>query len=199
MARMENSAIISDYFTAVKNIAPNESIIEAIKHSATIYESEWFTSYNLRVQHMKDNLQSQLSEINFDLKHDKLLAKMGALHLSKGFSLWGTYEIGNTFNELASYYGNTALNIIFLSRYFEEDGTVKDLMDSKDKRNIRLNALRQHGKKDEWIVIDLKPMVRKYVSQTADYRFNKYVEEYLKTYDLVIIPKVEIDPTPLSK
>jgi len=199
MSQIKSSPLISKYFSALGTTEVNSNIITSIMETARIYESDWYSSYALRVKHMKSNLKKQLDKNNFDTQKDKLLAKMGAYHLSKGFSLWGTYELGNTLNEMASYHGNSALNIIFLSRYYTEKGQVKDLMDSDDPKNKRYNELRKFGKVDEWVVIDLRSELKKYISSSPKYSFNKYVEEYMKTYDLVVIPKMEIDATPITR
>ncbi len=192
MSKMTSSPLIAKYYAAVSNSDKNKDIIASIKESCKIYQNDWYSNYSSRIQHMKNNLREQLEENNFNTSKDKILAKMGAYHLSKGFSLWGAYEVGNTFNEMANYHGNTALNILFLRRYYiNENQEIKDLLESKDPVTERYHELRKYGKRDEWVVIDLRSELKKYISSSPEYSFNKYVEEYMKTYDLIVIPKLE--------
>ena len=121
---------------------------------------------------------------------------MGGYHLSRGFSPLALYEVGNTLSELAAYHGNESLNIGFSSRFFLSDWTLQDYLQSDRPYHKRYKDLIQMGKKNEWVVIDLRPLIKGHYYHPVKYRFNKYVEDLVKRYDLLIIPKQDRHPTP---
>ena len=195
-----NSAVINKFLFEMSIAPKNQEIIEALKASNHIYrlnaERQWFENNSTRIKYMKHQLRAQLAANNFNLENDKLLIKMGGYHLSKGFSPLGLYEVGNTLNEIAEFNGHSALNITFSNRFYMEDGAMVDILNSKNKYDQRLKDLNRMGKKDEWVVIDLRPMVKGHFYRPVKFKFNENIEGLVKKYDLLIIPKIEMDPTP---
>lgn len=197
---IKNSSILKDFTTTTSTTLQNDEIAEALYASNHIYflysNNQWFENNSTRIKYMKSQLRKQLQRNEFNLNKDKLLIKMGQYHLSKGFSPLGLYEVGNTLNEIAEYHGNTALNIAFSSRFYMEDGEVVDILESDNQYEQRLNDLNQMGEKDEWVVIDLRPMIKGHFYRPVKYKFNEHVEDLVKRYDLLVIPKIETEPTP---
>ncbi|MEM1320743.1 MAG: hypothetical protein AAGG75_10840 [Bacteroidota bacterium] len=181
----------------------NAAIAEAFRASINIYylyaTRQWFENNQTRIKYMKKQLREGLAKKNFNIHEDKLLIKMGGYHLSKGFSPLGLYEVGNTLNELAEFNGHTSLNIAFSNRFYMENDTLVDVLVSGNKYQKRYKDFDQMGKKEEWVVIDLRPMVKGHYYRPVKYKFNKYIESFVKRYDLVVIPKTEMDPTPVYK
>ena len=159
----------------------NIEIIEAMTKSSEIYllnhQKQWFENNATRITYMKSRLNKGLSNLNFNIADDKLLIKMGGYHLSKGFSPLGLYEVGNTLNEIAEYHGNIALNIGFITRFHMEDNVIKDNYESENKYYKNLKDLLQMGKKDEWIVIDLRRLIKGHFYYPKKYNLNKSIED----------------------
>src|SRR3712207_9532180 len=84
---------------------------------------------------MKKNLAEGFAKLKFDLKKDKMLLKMGAVHTGRGFSDLSLFEIGNTLSELAAFHGNRSLHIVFGSRfYFAANGQeIDSLADARSE------------------------------------------------------------------
>lgn len=197
---LSKSKLYKEFISAMASESKNIEIIEALEKSSEIYllneRKQWYENNAIRIKYMKSRLNDGLTKLNFNIAEDKLLIKMGGYHLSKGFSPLGLYEVGNTLNEIAEYHGNTALNIGFMSRFYLEEDIVKDNYKSDNIYYKNFKEIVQMGKKDEWIVIDLRRLIKGYFYYPKKYNLNKYIEDLVKRYDLLIIPKVEIAPTP---
>lgn len=197
---IKSSKVLNEYFTKVSSEPKNIEIIKALKASNEIYwlfkNKQWFENNSTRVNYMKEQLRRQLTSNNFDLSKDKLLIKMGGFHLSKGFSPLRLYEVGNTLNEISEYYGNKSLNITFSSRYYVENNEVFDILNSDNEYFKNFRDLNQMGKENEWVVIDLRPLIKGHFYNPIKYKFNEHIEDLIKRYDLLIIPKTEISPIP---
>lgn len=201
LAESIRKSIAIKSFTDKASMAPsNSGLINALYDSNHIYwlysQGKWFENNSERIRYMKARLREGLEASGFALESDKLLIKMGGYHMSKGFSPLGLYEVGNTLNELAEFYGNKAISIGFSMRFYEEDGEVKDMLQSENAYRQRYRDLNQMGRKDEWAVIDLRPMIKGHFYRPVKYSFNEHIEELIKRFDLLIIPKMEVDPTP---
>lgn len=194
------STTIDEFLTKMSSTASNLPIIDAFKKSLHIYHlyatRQWFENNSTRIKYMKAMLHKGLTDSAFDLQKDKLFIKMGGIHLARGFSNLSLYEVGNTLSELAAYYGNSTLNISFGSRFYMENDTLVDELQSTSRYAKRYKDLNQMGKADEWVVIDLRPLIKGYYYRPRKYLFNKWIAENVQQYDLLIIPKTEMDPTP---
>ncbi len=191
------STILNDFLSEMEIVPENKEIIQAIKKSVEIYETgAWFDKNAARIQYMKKLFKEYATENDFNIYKDKLLAKMGAIHLSKGFSSLGLFEMGNTLTELAEFNGNTVLNIAFSMRYYLDGNELKDICLSENKYHQKLKILNQMGQKDKWTIIDLRPLRKILVHyKTAD-KIKTDVAKMIQRYDLFIIPKTEIEPSP---
>jgi len=196
---IKESEIIRDFINQASINEINRDIADAFYASNHIYwlyaNRQWYENNATRISYMKSQLRKQLEEHNFDIRRDKLLVKMGSYHLSRGFSPLALHEVGNTLSELASYHGNESLNIAFSLRYYNENGIIQDILDSDAEYRLRLKDLLKMGKKDEWVVIDLRPMIKGHFYGPVKFKFNKYVEDLVKRYDLLVIPMTDEDPT----
>jgi hypothetical protein len=200
---MKSSQVVKDFTTKASTSQQNKELAEALYASNHIYwlnsDKQWFENNATRIKYMKSQLRKQLEENKFHVSNDRLLVKMGGYHLSKGFSPLALYEIGNTLHEIAEYYGNKTLNITFSNRFYMEEGKVKDILDSDNTYHNSFKDLNRMGKKDEWVVIDLRPMVKGHFYYPVRYKYNEQIKDLVKRYDLLIIPKLEMDPTPNYK
>jgi len=197
---VQDSKLISDFLEQMSKTPENISIVEAFEKSIEIYalyaKRKWYENNATRITYMKSQLKEGLTRFNFDISKDKLLIKMGGYHLSKGFSPLSLYEVGNTLNELAAYHGNTALNIGFMSRYSKEGDKITDNYKSENTYFKARKDILQMGKKDKWVVIDLRPMVKGYFYYPQQFKLNPQLQKLVQRYDLLVIPKIEIESTP---
>lgn len=177
----------------------NKKLVDDFWRSVEIYalreEGKWFENNRQRIQYMKSEYSKAMEESKFDLKKDKLLIKMGGKHLSKGFSPLELFEVGNMLNELAEFHGNQCLNINFSVRYYMDGDELKDVMDSDRKRDLWYRSVNQMGKKDEWVVIDLRPLCPGSSYYPLQYILEDKIRDMAERYDLLIIPKTEEEPT----
>ncbi|WP_157957253.1 hypothetical protein [Winogradskyella tangerina] len=196
---ISKSERLKDFLKAMASEVKNLEIIEALKQSSAIYllynQRQWYENNATRIKYMKAQLRRGLSNSNFDLSKDRMLIKMGGYHLSKGFSPLSLYEVGNTLNEIAEYHGNTALNIGFMSRYAIEDGELKDYYTSENRYFKNFKDLLQMGKEDEWVMIDLRRLIKGYFYYPQRYKLNPKIAELVQRYDLLVIPKTEEEGT----
>ena len=198
-AAIYNSQEINQYLnSASENNQKNKEIAAAIRATTEIYRDnelkKYYANNSGRISYMKQNLRQGMAKFGFDPRKDKMLVKTGAVHASRGFSPLALYEIGNTLSELAEFNGTKALNIYFGSRfYLDEKGQVVDALTDEKGGAYKFRALYQMGRKDQWTIIDLRPL-RQSVFYSGSYDLTKNVEDIFKRYDVVIIPKMEISP-----
>lgn len=194
---LSNSDLYKDYMQVMANEPKNIEIIKALEESSAIYmlnnQRQWYKNNATRIAYMKSQLRKGLTRINFDLSKDKLLIKMGGYHLSKGFSPLSLYEVGNTLNEIAEFHGNTALNIGFISRFSMQEEKVIDNLNSKNKYFKNHKELLQMGLKDQWVVIDLRKLIEGYFYYPKRFNLNPQLVKLVQRYDLLVIPKIEIE------
>gem|GEM_PF-3404371 len=184
-------------FLATAALFPkNDEILASIRYSLLKSEQyagkDYFKKNRDRIPYEKDILRSQLEALDFDLSADKMLVKANLRHASKGFQPDAFYGFSNTLYEMASFHGNKSLHIGFFRRYYVEDGLVKDDLDKDYYIRDRYRDVIQMGRKDEWVVIDLRPMIEGSF-YTSKYALSPWIEELIKQYDLIIIPPLELE------
>lgn len=178
---------------------PNQKIADAIRTTTDIYmksaQRKYLEQNSNRVQYMKQNLAAAFAKNKFDLRKDKMLLKMGAVHTGRGFSPLSLFEIGNTLSELAEFNGNKSLHIGFNARFYVD--SLKEIDELRDTTGFgyRFKALFQMAKKDKWTIIDLRPL-RYNVFYSRSYKLDEVVLEIFKNHDLYILPPLDIDPAP---
>lgn len=183
-----------------KNVQ-NKEIADALRITTGIYKNnastirKYYAANSTRVDYMKQNLAAGFAKNAFDVKKDKMLLKMGAVHTGRGFSPLSLFEIGNNLSELADFHGNRSLHLNFHSRFYVEGGKEIDALENKTGFDYRFQSLLQMGKRDQWTVIDLRPL-REAVFYHRRFSMDDIVLEIFKNHDLFVIPKLEKDPTP---
>ena len=181
--------------------AQNKEIADALRMTTGIYKNnastirKYYAANSTRVDYMKQNLAAGFAKNAFDVKKDKMLLKMGAVHTGRGFSPLSLFEIGNNLSELADFHGNRSLHLNFHSRFYVEGGKEIDALENKTGFDYRFQSLLQMGKRDQWTVIDLRPL-REAVFYHRRFSMDDIVLEIFKNHDLFVIPKLEKDPTP---
>lgn len=197
---LTHSPMFKEFLGLTRVNQTNAEIIDALMRSIEIYylnaTRQWYENNNMRVDYMKSMFAEHMRNESMDVSRDKLLFKMGAYHLSRGFTPLAFYEIGNMISELSDFHQRKALNITFSSRFYTENGDIKDILDSDNPFFQRTRALDQYGSKDDWVVIDLRPILKGYFYYPRIFDFNEHIIGMAKAYDLLIIPSTETDPTP---
>ncbi|HCA58459.1 MAG TPA: hypothetical protein DEP46_10785, partial [Blastocatellia bacterium] len=121
--------------------------------------------------------------------------KMGSVHTGRGFSPLSLFEIGNTLSEIAEFNGSSSLHISFGTRFYMDGGQEIDALQDKAGFLYRFGSLTQMAERDRWTVIDLRPL-REAVFYHRRFKIDDVVIELFENHDLLIIPKLETDPTP---
>ena len=192
------SKVLNEFLAAAaSNNAQNRRIADELRLTNAIYldniNRKYYLANSRRVSNMKRNLREATARLKFNLRRDKLLLKMGAAHTGRGLSPLSLFEIGNTLSELAEYHGNTSLHIDFGARFSLTNGRESDALENKEDWSYRLQPLLQMGRKEQWTIIDLRPL-REAVFYQNKYKVNDTVREMIKNHDLYIITKQERDP-----
>jgi len=199
---INESPMISDFLKAMKEEKANLPIVEAFNKSIAIYkmndDNKWYDNYQARITYMKRLLRQEFEAEQYDITRDKLLIKMGRLHLSKGTSPYAFSELGNTLDELAAFDGVNALGIGFETRYYIENDSIVDQLDSDNKRIQNYKGFKQFGDKYEWVILDLRPMRKDFHwhPHPLKGKLNTYLLKLISNYDILIIPPAYGDGTP---
>ncbi|GAB4469512.1 MAG: hypothetical protein OHK0029_42120 [Armatimonadaceae bacterium] len=176
----------------------NKEIADALQKTTEIYSynanRRYFQANSTRIDYIKRNLQEGFARFGFDLKKDRMLLKMGGVHTAKGFSDLSLFDVGNTLHELARFHGNRSLHINFLSRFYMDNGKERDPLDNKDSFGYRQRVFLQMAKKDQWTIIDLRPL-RSDVFYAQKYDLDPAIMSNFRLHDIVIIPETEIETT----
>lgn len=177
----------------------NRAIKDALNTSMQIYAHnnarKYWDSNAARTQNFIQNLNSGVTRTGFNLASDKMYIKIGGLHSARGLNNYSMYDIGNTFAELARFHGNSSLHSTFFSRYSKDkSGKRVDELENKESWTAKSFAdFLQMGKKDEWAIIDLRPLREKFYYKRI-YEVNDRVREYFRRYDIIIIAPTEEEP-----
>jgi hypothetical protein len=159
-----------------------------IKLSKAIYASSGDDSYasnSDRAALMKTNFYTQLAayqKLNTNLV--KIFFKMGDNHLAKGFNLkTHQLDMGNLAYELAINKGSTYSNVQFVPRFYKnKEGQIIDELQNKETE-YSIFFLQQY-KKDNWVVIDMRPLRKKLA---FDNTLDKNTYEIIEKYDVIVL------------
>jgi hypothetical protein len=201
IAISESAAIQAFLDEASEDTPTNAAIAVALRTTTEIYRNnantirKYYLANDTRVQYMKANLAAGFAATRFDQTRDKMLLKMGAVHTGRGFSPLSLFEIGNTLSELAAVNGNASVHLYFMPPHYVEDGREVDALADPDGFDQRFKALLQMGRRDQWTVIDLRPL-REAVFYHRRFEVDEVVRDIWKNHDLVVIPKLDPTPTP---
>ena len=192
--RIKLDSSVNRFITIASTIEKNKFILSEYKHAITQAkmhaERMFFEKNKIRIKHEKQLIKKGIDEVKFNIAKDKLFIKWDLNFLSKGLQPYAFYGVGNTMQELAAFYGNKSLNIGFVKRYFKEGNEIIDALNSAHP----LKNLLQMGVKDKWVIIDLRPLIRGSEYHPIKFLINPWVQDFIKRYDIVIIPKLEESP-----
>lgn len=170
------------YLTAFKN---------SIKLAGMYANQQFFEKNKLRINDEKQFLKQELERIDFDIHRDKLLVKWDGNFLSRGFQPYAFYGVGNTLSEIAEYNGSKSLHISVIPRYVEKNGAVQDISNSEDGSSNPLASLLSAGQKNQWTIINLQPIGPGHFYWPRKYLLTDAEEDFIKRFDILIIPPIE--------
>lgn len=193
-----DSEDLRNFCNEVADYGDNAQIAADFYRSMNIYalyaRRRWYENNATRIAYQKQLLSRQLTSSGYRFDKDKLLVKMGGIHTSKGFSRLALYEVGSILQGLADYHGVKCYNFNFMSRFYEEEGQVKDALDSEESYIQRQRPLLDMGQPDEYVLIDLRPLIAAYQYYPRQYLYGEYIEDLVRRYDFLIITNTEVSP-----
>lgn len=164
-----------------------KSVISDLKLSRKIYTTQ---DHYLRIQLMKNNVLKHYDQ----LVTGKSLFKYGGIHMGKGESLLGGYDIGNLVSNLADGNFQSSLHIMIVGKSGMQGVPFKGLdpqpvnPESKDLKFLKSFFDETTG--SDWALFDLNQIeagIRKNKITVED----NSLQKMLKGYDyLVVIPEV---------
>lgn len=151
LLRNEN---IDKFLNLVSVDKESKERVEAMRISWKIYcESENNRPSNQkRANYMKSNLDSLLTVASTTSAQPKVFLKFGSVHLTRGKSPFGVDDIGQHVRQTAEKNASGFLTIRHMKRY--RNG--KDLIGKKGWENS--TNFMKLGKREEWALIDLRPL-----------------------------------------
>lgn len=170
----QSNKLINEYFKSVNENQDALKVIEDMRHSWAIYckEASGIYSSQQRADYMKSNFDSYIKQ----RKNQKILLKMGNVHLTHDVSPFGVNDLGKHITEKAIKEGFEYVNIRFFNPYL--NGQYKG-----DKSALKM--LQSIGIKDQWTVVDLRP-IRKLVINAEIQTNDLYLYE-LMNYDILLL------------
>lgn len=132
-----------------------------------------------RANYMKANFDSLLTIASATNEKPKVFLKFGSVHLTRGKSPYGVDDIGQHVREIADRNKSGFLTIRQLKRYLNG----KELIGKRGWENST-NFMKQ-GKKDQWALIDLRPVRALLASGKLTCSKQEAFEIY--SYDLMLI------------
>lgn len=197
MSQLKSAKCFNDFLDKMTICEGNRATITAIQQSIeywSMYGNKQFYEKNIwSAKRDKKKLAEDLRKENFDFKKDKLFVKMYRSHLSKSMAPSGAFGVGNMLSELASYHGNESLSIGFVRRFYNDGKVVKDLSLATDGFNKIFKEMVQLGKKEEWVLVDLRPFVKEFYY--GNYILSNGLYRMFTRYDMLVIPKLDSKAT----
>jgi len=158
---LKSSEVFQTFLNEMANYQNNHALVKAFRFSLeywNMYGNQEFYKKNLlSAENNKVQLAQTLKDKNFNFAKDKLFVRMWRNHLAKGTTINGFYGLGNMLTGMAHFHGRKSLSIGTLQRFYEEDKLIKDIVESKNFERVSYKELIPLGKKEEWILIDLRP------------------------------------------
>ena len=170
------------FFLSFKGNKAAEAYIDALRKSWDIYcrNETGKPSNQIRADYMKDNFDSLYNLHSLNNNLPKVFIKMGGVHLTRGISIFRVNDIGQHLTMKANENETGYLSIRHLSRY--RNG--KDLTGKKGWKGIEL--LMCLGKKEEWTLVDLRPI--RTMLKNGELKADKKITFEIHSYDLLLIP-----------
>ncbi|QSE98966.1 hypothetical protein [Fulvivirga lutea] len=170
----QSNKLINEYFEGVQENQNALKVIEDLRLSWEIYckEASGIYSSQQRADYLKSNFDFHFEK----RKPKKILLKMGNVHLTHDISPFGVNDLGKHITEKAIKEGLEFVNIRFFNPYL--NGKYKG-------NNSSLKMLQSIGLKDQWTVVDLRP-IRKLIINTEIQTSDPYLYEVMN-YDILIL------------
>ncbi|WP_196885061.1 hypothetical protein [Aureivirga sp. CE67] len=178
-------------FFAKCNSEKQKEIIEDLKISWNIYrfndQRKYVENNRTRMQYMKLKFGENYKKAAKKEENPKVVIKMGSMHLMKGKNWLGNYDLGNTFNEIASMNGTKSTSINCFARFEEtENGEIYDYLDEKEAKYVK--PLLELAKKDKWILIETKPILELVAKKKI--KLEEDLEILLNGFDFVLFSPI---------
>lgn len=190
---IKSSKSMTDFLDKALVDESNRATVEALKQSIDYYwmygNKEYYKKNVWSAAEDKMKLSKDLKRDNFDFNKDKLFVKMWRNHLAKGMSSTGVYGIGNMLSEMASYHNKESLTICMISRFSKEGQEIKDRLQASDFFAKKYREFIQLGKKDDWVLVDLRPFVEEFFYSSSIQSDGFY--KMFSRYDMIVIPKMD--------
>lgn len=191
-AAIKSSESFNKYLSEMAEYDNNLELIIELKYSLahwSLYgQKDFYKENKIHVQKSKAEVANILNNNNFDFKKDKLFIKMWVNYLAKGTNISGFYGVGNMLQEMAAYHGNNSINIAIARRYYEENGVIKDILAAKNPY-LNFKELIPLGKKEEWILIDLRPFHKTFFWKGV--KMSLPMNKIIRRYDFLVIPSTD--------
>jgi len=194
---LKSSQIFNGFLANMDTFSQNKAIVEALKFSLDFWwmygNKEFYKKNKQQAKRNKLLLARTLDNQKFNFKKDKLFIKMFVNHLAKGTTVSGFYGVGNMLPELTEYQGNNSLSIALTRRFYKNNGEVKDVMASESFKYNSFKELVPLGKKEEWVLIDLRPFNKEFYFKGV--HMNTEMHKIITRYDMIVIPKTDLKGT----
>lgn len=190
---LNTSSLWNDFLAKMATFQQNEKGVKHIKtslnHWSMYGNQEFYKKNRINAKRNKTQLTHQLKSKNFEFSKDKLFIKMWVSHLAKGTTVSGFYGVGNMLQEMADYHDKKSLNIAIARRFYEQDGEVKDIIDTPSFKYANFQELIPLGKKEEWVLIDLRPFNKAFYWEGK--LMSVPMHKIISRYDMLVIPKID--------
>ena len=198
ISKIKSSSAFLSFMDKMSMHSQNKKIVEAINLSIDYYEmygnKEYARKNIWNAQKDKATLKANLENASFDFNKDKLFVKMWRNHLGKGMAINGAFGVGNMLLEKASYHEKKSLTIAVVNRFIQTDEGVVDEFASESRFAKIYQDIIQLGKKDEWVLIDLRGCIEKIYY--GNYIHNQGVFKMFSRYDMIVIPPLDEKAAP---
>lgn len=171
------------------NLSPEEHlIIKNLKLSKKIYTTG---NHHLRIQLMKNNMLNAIESI----KNEKNLFKYGAIHINKGESILGGYDIGNLVHNITDANFDSSVHIMIIGKNGMQGIPLKG-MGVPQKLDPNSNDLKHYSdfynntEGTDWHLFNTKQILKEVKNNNVNIE-NKVLLKTLKGFDyLIVIPEV---------
>lgn len=195
MNALYRTGTVNSYLAEMENFEVNKELIYHFKKSLEYWKAygnkRFFEKNVLSIEEAKERLAFQLKRDGFDFSKDKVFVKMFIGHLAKGITGNGFYGVGSMLHEMAEYYEKRSLTIGLIPRFYEKGEGTEDYVDSDLYYLQIFNEFIPMGKRDEWVLIDLRTFNEKFLY--GPYHTSAEFRKVVARYDMLIIPKTDGD------
>lgn len=176
----QSNQIINTSLDALGGTPETDKIISDLRESWDIYckSATGVGSNQQRANYMKQNFESYYS--SQEESKPKVFLKLGNIHLTRGISPFRVDDLGKFLTEKAEENETGFLSIRQMVAY--RNG--KSLIGKPGWESVGMFL--ELGKKDEWTVVDLRPLREKLINDVIKTN-EKYTFEIL-SYDLLLLP-----------